>query len=139
MEYLEVFLSGCKRGFFIGFRLLKIIVPFYIGFGLIKDTYIFTYISNLLSPFMHLFGLPGSAASIIVVGNFITIYGACGMAATLSLSWKQITILGVMIGISHQIIVEGFVLREAGTNYIPITLVRVIVSFFGGYIFNLIW
>ena len=85
---------------------------------------------------MKLWGLPGEAGFVLVTGNFVNIYAAIAVMIPLHLSVPQITILGLMIGISHSLLVETAVLREANAPALRLTLIRLVCSGVAGWLLN---
>ena len=128
--------SGLKSGLTTSFKLIRIIIPFYFLIEWLKLTPFLGWLGHLLAPVMKLWGLPGEAGFVLVTGNFVNIYAAIAVMIPLHLSVSQITILGLMIGISHSLLVETAVLREANAPALRLTLIRLVCSGIAGWLLN---
>ncbi|MCC6442263.1 MAG: nucleoside recognition protein [Armatimonadetes bacterium] len=89
-------------------------VPIYIAVAVLKHTPVVPWLSKMLSPAMGWFGLPGRAAIALVVGNVINLYAGIGAMVPLQLDRHEVTVLGLMLGISHSLPIETAVLRKMG-------------------------
>lgn len=131
-----------KRGFHNGLKTLwilsKVLVPVYLIITIISLTPIIDWIAVLFEPLMFLFGLPGEAAIVLVLGNTLNIYAALGAIASLTLSVKQITILAVMLGFSHSLIVETAIFKKLRVSPLVIVSIRIGLSLLSGLVLNLI-
>ena len=115
---------------------LTVLVSFVVF--LMQYTGLINWISALVSPIFHLFGLRGDAAMAFVSGYFINIYTSLGVITTLDLTVREITILATMSTAAHAIIVEGAVLRKTGTPTLYTILVRTLASLTLGLVLNLL-
>lgn len=135
-------LDTFKRGFYNGLKTLwilsKVLVPVYLIITIIRLTPIIDWIAVLFKPLMFAFGLPGEAAIVLVLGNTLNIYAALGAIASLTLSIKQITILAVMLGFSHSLIVETAIFRKLRVSALVIVTIRLGLSIVSGLILNLV-
>jgi len=129
--------SGLKSGLTTSFKLIRIIIPFYFLIEWLKLTPFLGWLGHPLAPVMKLWGLPGEAGFVLVTGNFVNIYAAISVMIPLHLTVSQITILGLMIGISHSLLVETAVLKEANAPALRLTLIRLICSGVAGWLLNL--
>jgi spore maturation protein SpmB len=134
----DTFIRGARKGIETALELGKVLIPVYIIVSFIKETVIIGMISNFFAPAMGLFGLPGDASIVLVLGNLINIYGALGAAASLELTVKQITIIGVMLSFSHSLIVETAIVRKMGINAWLILFIRVSLAVVSGIILNIL-
>ena len=64
------------------------------------------WISYWLTPIFSHIGLPGEAAIAYVTGYFVNCYSAMAVISTLSLNWRAVTIISVMVLCSHNMVVE---------------------------------
>lgn len=139
MLTINTFKRGLKKGIITAKDLSKVIIPVYIIVSLLKETVIIDTISNFLAPMMNLFGLPGSASIILVLGNLINTYGAIGAMASLDLTIKQITIIAVMISFSHSLIIESTIIKKIGVNPFKVAFMRISLSVLAGILLNLLY
>lgn len=104
-------LAGLGRSKALVWFLLKTILPLYVATEILKASGVLAYISNFLAPVMGLFGLPGEAAAVLTAGLLVNLYAAAAVAAPLGLDWAQVSVVGLILGIAHSLVVEGAVVR----------------------------
>jgi hypothetical protein len=127
-----------KKGLHAFFKLCLIMIPVYVVVYFLKFTPVIDYISSLFEPFMGYFGLPGQSALSYVTGSFVNLYAALAIIAGLDLSGRQVTILAVMMGISHSQIMETAILAQMKARPVIVTSARVVFSLVVGFILNLL-
>ncbi len=135
----ELLINGLQNGFSVSFKLIKTIVPFYIAIDLLNRSQFVSIIGNKLSPVMGIFGLSGKMSIAIISGYTINLYAAIAALMPLSPSWKEVTIVGLMTGISHNLVVEGAILHKIGANAFVIIALRICVSLFAGLLLHFIF
>jgi hypothetical protein len=140
---MNTFLPTLKRGFLNGlsvtYSMVKIIVPFYVAIEFLKQTGVIHTISEWFRPFMGIFGLPGESALGLMAGYFINLYAAVAVITPLRLSTKDMTIIALMLGISHSLPLETGVTKQTGVNAWLLMSVRIFLSLLSGATLNLIW
>ncbi len=132
------FKRGLQRGWSTTWELTKVVVPVYLGVTFLKYTPVLVWITGACAPVMRLFGLSGEAALPLVLGNMINLYAAIGAITSLHLSSREITILAVMLLISHNLLVESAVAGRTGVNALAMTCFRLGLSFLCGVFLNLV-
>ncbi len=105
------FANGLERGRTLAWFLLKTILPLYVATEILKVSGLLSWISSFLAPVMGLFGLPAEAAAVLTAGFLVNLYAAAAVAAPLGLSSAQVSVIGLILGISHSLVVEGAVVR----------------------------
>lgn len=132
-----------KRGLWNGIKTLwilsKVLVPVYFIITVLSKTPILGMISKLFEPLMFLFGLPGEAAIVLVLGNTLNLYAAIGAMVSIAFSVKQLTILAVMLSFSHSLIVETAIFRRLRISGWRIVLLRMSLGILSGIILNVFW
>ncbi len=113
-------------------------VPVYVIVALLKLTPVIDYISGFFQPLMRYFGLPGESALAYVTGAVVNLYAALAVVAGLGLSERQLTILAIMLGVSHSQIMESAILLKMRARPFWVSSARVVFSFACGLILNLI-
>ena len=103
--------AGISRSKGLIWFLLKTILPLYIVTEIFKASGLLSYISSFLAPVMGLFGLPAEAAAVLTAGFLVNLYAAAAVAAPLGLDWVQVSVIGLILGICHSLVVEGAVVR----------------------------
>ncbi len=135
----QLTLNGLDKGLSTSFKLIKTIVPFYIAIDLLNHTQFANRLGEALSPVMYIFGLSGKMSIAIVSGYFVNLYAAIAVLIPLSPNWKEVTIVGLMTGISHNLVIEGAVLHKTGANAFLTILLRIFVSLIAGISLNMLF
>jgi len=117
--------TGIRMGLFTSFKILAFVFPLYIVVSLLKDSPLVDVLGKFLSPLMSLFGLPGEAAVALIVGMVLNIYAAIAILANFELTPWQVTQCGLMLGIAHELLLEGGVMRSAGMRGATFILFRI--------------
>jgi hypothetical protein len=81
---------------------------------------------------MALFGLPGPAAFAFVAAGLLNIYAGLAIIVPLALDPFQVTQCGLMMGIAHNLLLEGGVLSSTGTRGTALTLARIVLAVAAG-------
>lgn len=132
----ETLRNGCKNALDTMWELAKVIVPITIIVSVLKATGWINIIADTLAPAMSIFGLPGEAALVLVAGYFVTLYSGIAVILTLDLTVKQITVLSVMLAISHSLFIETAVQKKTGVKALPMALLRIGLSLLMGFVVN---
>ena len=124
--------TGFLGGLQTSFKLIKFVLPLYLVMDLVKDTAAMHRLGNLFAPLMKYFGLPGEAAFAFIAAFVLNIYAAIAILAPLELTPWQLTQCGLMMGIAHNLILEGGVLGSIGTRGGFLTLCRLVIAAVAG-------
>lgn len=130
---------GVLNGVSIVFLMVKVIVPCYIAIEFIKHTGLIDMIGRFFKPFMGFLGLPGEAALGLIAGYLINLYAAIAVIAPLNLSTKDITVMALILGISHSLTVETPVTQKTGVNAWTLLIARIVFSLLSGALLNILW
>ena len=125
----DVAKTGCKRGLFTFWTLAKIMVPVFVAVYLLRQTPVFGQMAGFFRPYMGILGLPGDAALVVIVGSLVNLYSAVAVLAPLELSWQQLTVASIFLGISHSHPMEGGIMYKMRTRFVAIALLRLAVGF----------
>jgi len=125
-------------GLSVFYQLSIIILPIYIVTAILKITPAFDYISGFFSPFMKYFGLPGETAVALVTGTFVNLYAAAAILAGLDLTSRQMTIIALILCISHSQIIETAIIGKMKAMPFIVTTTRVFVAAGSGLFLNYI-
>jgi hypothetical protein len=118
--------------------MLKVFIPLSLATLILKQLGLLDLLAPSFAPLMSLMGLPGEAAITLLVGFTNTIYGALATAAAMDLTARQITILGVVLGISHSLFVETGILTTLRMSTARIGLFRLVIGLIAGMLLNLV-
>lgn len=131
--------DGFKKGIRIDLKIIVYTFPLYIIIDILNQLGIIQKVGREFSPFMRLLGLPGNASIVLITGFTLNLFAAVAAMAPLNLTVKQITILGLMVGIAHNLFIETAILSRVGFKGYIIVFFRLLVSFAAGGILNLLW
>jgi hypothetical protein len=132
----DVFQKAWKNSIKVSWLIIKIYIPFSILAIILKQTGVLEFIAPFFAPLMKLMGLPGDTA-VILLSGFVNFFGALGALSAFELTFRQITILGVVVGLAHSLFVETAVLMKLKMATLRIAFFRIIVAFIAGVIMNL--
>ena len=125
--------TGLSGGFATALKIVKITFPLYVAVDLLKNTTpAVDALGRLFAPAMALFGLPGSVAFAFVAAGLLNMYAGLAIIVPLALDPFQVTQCGLMMGIAHNLLVEGGVLGSTGTRGTLLTLLRVLLAVIAG-------
>jgi Fe2+ transport system protein B len=129
---------GLVKGLSTCWLLVKVVFPLYILVNILKDSGALARLAVVFAPAMKYLGLPGEAALALVAGNVGNIYAGLAVMAPLGLAPRQVTIMGLVLGLSHSLIIEGAVFRKMGARPILLSLFRLSVALAAGALVNLV-
>ncbi|MFC1752562.1 nucleoside recognition domain-containing protein [Thermoproteota archaeon] len=133
----QVFSKSLKSSLKVSWLLLKIYIPLSIITIFLKQIGVIDWIAPFLAPFMGIMGLPGEAAITLIAGMTNGILGALGTMAAFDLTFRQITILGVVVGLAHNLFVETGILTKLKMATVRIAVFRIVIAVFAGILMNL--
>lgn len=138
MNIKDILKRSFSQSLKIAWILIKIYIPLSIFTIFLKQTGCLDYIAPYFSPLLKYMGLPGDAAICLLVGFTNNIYAGVATIYALDLSFRQITILGICLGICHSIFVETGILTKLRFAKIQIAFFRIFFAIFTGILMNLI-
>jgi len=138
ISFKESLYEGLRQGLYSFYTLFKIMTPVYILISILKEIAVLEILAGYFSPFMKFLGLPGETALAVVLGWTVNLYAAIAAFAGLGLSIRQVTILAVMLGISHSHFMETAIISRMKARPWLILLIRIVTSLFIGALMNLI-
>lgn len=134
----QIIKNSLKIALQVAWKLIKVYIPLSILSTLLKEVGFFEWISPYISPFMKYLGLPGNASITIIATFFGNIYAGIATIPVLNLSAREITILGIILGLSHNLFVETGILINLNFATIRIAFFRIFVALITGLILNLL-
>lgn len=132
-------LKGLHSGLNTTWLLAKVIFPVTFIITILKFTPVIGWLINIFTPLMQLIGLPGEAAIPLVLGNILNLYAAIGAILTLELTVKNVFILAVMLGFSHNLLVETAIAKKIGISGTLIITIRLTLATLSAIIINKLW
>ncbi len=124
--------GGAWRGVRAFLKLMVIVAPVYTVVTFLKYTPVLGMFARFMAPLMRFFRLPGEAAMALILGNFINIYASLGAITALEITGRQLTVLSLMILLSHSQILETAVFFQIKAKWWLLWLIRLVVSFLAG-------
>ena len=128
--------TGFSSGIRTSWKLIRFVIPLYILVELIKGSAVLETMSGWFSPAMALFGLPGETALAFLAAWVLNLYAAIAILVPLELSGWQVTQCGLMMGIAHNLLLEGGVLKSTGARAGILTLGRIVIAVLAGLLFR---
>lgn len=135
----DAIFTGIKKALKLILKITLIITPVYFIVSLLRYFGILEIIANFFAPIMKVFGLPGNVALTLICANSINIYAGIATLEEITLTVKQITILGTMIGFSHSLPVETGIIKGLKIPIFIQIILRFGVAIIVGILMNLIW
>lgn len=130
---------GIKSALRMVWMFCKILFPITFIVNVLQYTPIIDWVGNFFAPILHWIGLPGEAAIPFVLGNIIGLYASVGSILTIESTVKELLILSVMLGFSHNLFVEGIICKKVGVSMLVITGIRLALAFSIAVLINLMW
>ena len=130
--------QGLKSGIETAFKLVIWVLPLYIVVDLLKGSAILNTLGEFCAPVMTIFGLPGEVAFAFVAAFLVNLYAAIAIMAPLDLTPWQVTQCGLMMGIAHNLLLEGAILGSTGVRGWVITLCRLGIAALAGLLLQLL-
>ena len=118
--------EGLHKALVSFFMLCRIMIPVYVVMTILGRTPVLPWVADACAPFMKFWGLPGDAAMALVLGMTINIYACIAATAALGLTPAQMTVVGIIIGVSHNQIMEGAILRRMGAPISILVPLRIV-------------
>lgn len=131
--------NGLKKGLITTWKLAKVVVPVYMIVTFLQHTPIIEWVAGYFEPVLHLLGLPGKAALVLVLGNLVNLYAALGVIPALDFTLKEITILSLMLSFSHALILESAVAKKMGGSLLKLNALRIGMAIISALLLNILW
>jgi hypothetical protein len=131
--------NGLKNGINISLKIVLFVFPCYVLVDFLKTSGFLGKISAIFHPVLKLMGLPAEASIVILSGFLINLYAAVASIVAIGLNPKQVTIVGLVLGIAHNLIIESVILSRSGIKAYVTVLFRITLAITTGITVNLIW
>ena len=110
--------------------ILIMVIPYYLLAELLIYFELMPYIAGIFSPFTELLNLPPETSLAIAAGVFFNLYAAVAFAAPLGMNIYEWTILGLFLGVLHNMLVEVSILKKIGIPVVISVSYRFLMAFF---------
>ncbi len=129
---MSTLVLGVWHGIRAFLKLMMIVAPVYTGITILRYTPALRTFADFAAPFMRFFRLPGEAAMALILGNVINLYAGLGAITALKLPVDQLTVLSVMLLLSHSQILETAVFFQMRARWWLLWAIRLVVSLLAG-------
>ncbi len=135
--------STLKEASLTMLTLLKIMIPISIVVKVLRQLRGIEILGDLLGPVMKMVGLPGQLGLVWATAMVTNIYG--GLVAFFSMAAKnpftvaEVTVLGTMILVAHNLFIESRIAQKAGVRLWFMLTLRLFVAFILGWILHSIY
>lgn len=123
---------GARHGVHAFLKLMLIVAPVYTAVTILKYTPAIRVFAEFMAPLMRHFGLPGEAALAVILGNLINLYAGLGAVTALKITTAQLTVLSLMLLLSHSQILETAVFFQIRAKWWLLWIIRLVLSFLAG-------
>lgn len=130
--------ASYHRGVKFLWFMLKMVLPWYLASELLMISGVLDYLGSFLKPMMGIWGLPPEAAAVLLAGMLANLYAAAAVAGPLTLTWQQVSVLGLILGICHSLVVETVIVRELTPHYRALALLRLVLGLGAGWVLALV-
>ena len=134
----DIFVKAGKQALKVSWMLIKIYIPVSLLTAFLDQIGFLDLIAPVFEPVMKLLGLPGEAALVLLAAWVNNLFAAIAAASVIELTFRQITIIAIITGFAHNLILETTVLMKLKMGRIGIALSRIVFSLLVGMLLNLI-
>lgn len=118
----------------ISILIIKLVIPFFILSEVLQYLGYIEYVAFLFEPITNLLSLPPAVAIAFAAAFFLNIYAGIAVAAGLSLSPYEWTIVGTFIAICHSIPLEAAVMKKVGFPIHVHWITRLALALLGAWV-----
>jgi hypothetical protein len=123
---------GARHGVRAFLKLMLIVAPVYTVVTILKYTPVIKVFAQFMAPLMKHFGLPGEAALALIIGNIVNLYAGLGAVTALKISTAQLTVLSLMLLLSHSQILETAVFFQIRAKWWLLWFIRLVLALVAG-------
>lgn len=136
--FLRAFRRGVVKGLRTAVWLAAFMAPVSLIVTLADWIGLLPWLVKGVAPLFDLLGVPAESAAAFVAGALLNAYSGIAALGPIPLTDRQVTILAVMILISHNLPIEVTIQSKAGASGVKLLLIRLVSSFAMGFLLNLI-
>lgn len=118
--------------------LLRLMLPITLGVRLLQYLGVIEWMAQYLNEVFLYMGLPGASAIAWLTGASVSTYAGLAVMLTMPLTMRQATIIAVMTCLCHALPMEGAVVSKTGSNFMRMTVIRIVAAFLSGVYLNLV-
>jgi hypothetical protein len=130
----DILRNGTRKGLETYWLLMKIMIPVYIVVALLQRTPVLPAMAEFFEPAMQYWHMPGEAALVMVLGHTVNLYAAVAVIATGHWDPMSVTIAGVILGVSHNHIMESAILKKMNAPIMFLVPMRIAMGWILGWV-----
>lgn len=134
----DVLTESARQALKVSWTLIKVYVPLALATAFLRQIGVLDFIAPFFSPFMKHLGLPGEAALTLLAAFTNNIYAGIATMAAIPMTFRQVTILGIMIGLAHTLFIETAILVRLKMGTVRIAFFRIFLALGAGLLLNLL-
>lgn len=134
MKHWLTLRAGAWHGVWAFLKLMAVVAPVYTIVNVLRYTPALAAFAGFTAPMMKHFHLPGDAALALILGNVINLYAGLGAITALGLPANQLTVLAVMLLLSHSQVLETAVFFRMKAKWWLLWAIRLAVSLLAGWL-----
>lgn len=135
---LKIFRSALPLTWKSASWLLKLMIPISLAVTLLKHFGVIAWMASYLNPVFQYLGLPGSSAVIFISGAAAGTYAGLAAMASIQLTLRQATILGIMMALCHALPMECSVNKKTGSSFWLMAVIRIVMAFISAICLNML-
>lgn len=118
--------------------LLRLMIPISLGVTLLQYYGILQWIASYTEPLFCHFGLPGASALVFITGASAGTYAGLAAMMSVHLTFRQASIMAVMVCLCHALPMECAVNRKTGSSFWLMAAIRIAMAFVAAFLLNLL-
>lgn len=118
--------------------LLRLMIPISLAVTLLQHFGVIEWIAGYLNPVFQYLGLPGSSAVIFISGAAAGTYAGIAAMMSIQLTFRQATIVGLMMALCHALPMECAVNKKTGSSFWLMAVIRIVMAFVCAGYLNLV-
>ncbi len=130
--------EGLVKGLRTAIWLIAIMTPISLAVSLLQYWGLLAWLTPVLQPLFRHLGVPGEAVVACISAGALSVYSGIAVLITIPLTERQITILGMVILIAHNLPVESAIQHRAGTPMWRMWVLRIAAALAAGALLNLL-
>lgn len=118
--------------------LLKIMLPITLIVKVLQYLGVIEWLAQYLNTVFVYMGLPGASAIAWLTGASVSTYAGIAVMLSMPMTLRQATIIAIMTCLCHSLPMEGAVVSKTGSNFMRMTVIRIIAAFVSGVYLNVV-
>lgn len=116
--------------------LLRLMLPISLTVQLLQYFGVIAWMAIWLNPIFSYLGLPGASAIAFLTAAGVTTYAGLAVMLSMTLTFRQATIIAIMALICHALPMESAVVKKVGSKPFRMALIRIAAAFLAAVYLN---